>query len=231
MWEQIYNSKIVHPVIPLVFLGIFFIFFLRAGKPARWYFVSFTILTVTDALVTGGWLSSFLPSFLIQILSVFFILIGDAKYYIFISLLAYNARKLSVALAVPNKVSLGLNTVTLTLIAPFTTIAAWYARPEWFSSERNVFLVYEVTFAVINILFRISAIPKKLPDSAGTEYGFLMRLNGYVGLQYALWALSDLLILKGQDAGFGLRMIPNLMFYVFFLPYVFRQMRLSLKMN
>jgi hypothetical protein len=34
-----------------------------------------------------------------------------------------------------------------------------------------------------------------------------------------LWASADVIILAGVDAGFGLRLAPNIMYYVGFVPF------------
>jgi hypothetical protein len=39
-------------------------------------------------------------------------------------------------------------------------------------------------------------------------------------VQYALWALADVLILSGMSWGFLLRIVPNSLYYAFFLPFV-----------
>jgi hypothetical protein len=38
--------------------------------------------------------------------------------------------------------------------------------------------------------------------------------------QYALWALADVIILGGHDVGYALRLVPNTMYYVLYLPFV-----------
>jgi hypothetical protein len=44
----------------------------------------------------------------------------------------------------------------------------------------------------------------------------------YVAVYYALWALADVLILVGRlDAGWGLRVIPNQLYYALYLPFVY----------
>ena len=53
----------------------------------------------------------------------------------------------------------------------------------------------------------------------------LQAVAGYVALYYALWALADVLILVfGLDAGWLLRVVPNQLYYAFWLPFVWFQL-------
>ena len=40
----------------------------------------------------------------------------------------------------------------------------------------------------------------------------------YVAVYYALWGIADALILAGFDAGWGLRVLPNQLYYSFWVP-------------
>ena len=54
-----------------------------------------------------------------------------------------------------------------------------------------------------------------------TLAGPLRRLLVYVAVYYGLWAASDELILYGGlDAGWGLRVLPNQLYYSFWIPVV-----------
>ena len=52
----------------------------------------------------------------------------------------------------------------------------------------------------------------------GAYLGDVLR---YVALYYALWATADVLIMAGQDVGWALRMVPNQLYYAFYLPVVY----------
>lgn len=41
--------------------------------------------------------------------------------------------------------------------------------------------------------------------------------------QYGLWLLADLVILLGHDVGWGIRVIPNFLYYVVFLPFAWKR--------
>ena len=53
----------------------------------------------------------------------------------------------------------------------------------------------------------------------------LRAISAYVATYYALWALADVLILVfGLDLGWLLRVIPNQLYYAFFLPFAWFQL-------
>ena len=43
---------------------------------------------------------------------------------------------------------------------------------------------------------------------------------GYLAAYYGLWAAADVLILSGVDAGWPVRLVPNQLYYGFFVPFV-----------
>jgi hypothetical protein len=43
-----------------------------------------------------------------------------------------------------------------------------------------------------------------------------------VAAYYGLWAAADVLILCGVDAGWPVRLVPNQLYYGFFVPFVWR---------
>jgi len=41
------------------------------------------------------------------------------------------------------------------------------------------------------------------------------------GFLYALWAAADLLIVAGFDAGWAVRLVPNQLYYAWYVPFVY----------
>ena len=65
-----------------------------------------------------------------------------------------------------------------------------------------------------------------LPARAGTlppaTIGFLRDAAAFAGVYYALWASADLLItFGGLDAGWAIRIVPNQLYYAFWIPFVY----------
>lgn len=49
---------------------------------------------------------------------------------------------------------------------------------------------------------------------------YLRAVTAYVAAYYGLWALADVLILTGVEGAWGLRALPNQLYYAFFVPFV-----------
>jgi hypothetical protein len=90
-------------------------------------------------------------------------------------------------------------------------------------------LAYELLFLAVAGGFRFVLLPKRtMPDEHRV---WLSAITGYAMLYYALWASADVLILSGLDLGFGLRVLPNLLYYGGFLPFVYWTAPASLKVH
>lgn len=64
-------------------------------------------------------------------------------------------------------------------------------------------------------------LPARLREATPEVRRWALALTGFVLGQYALWVAADLLILAGADLGFGLRLLPNALYYAAFLPFVY----------
>ncbi|MGH7856783.1 MAG: hypothetical protein ACREQY_05580, partial [Candidatus Binatia bacterium] len=58
------------------------------------------------------------------------------------------------------------------------------------------------------------------PDRRGARR-HLRGALAYVALYYFLWAAADSMILAGVDAGWALRVIPNQIYYGFWVPFAY----------
>ena len=59
---------------------------------------------------------------------------------------------------------------------------------------------------------------------AGTEprlRNYLRIVLTYVAIYYALWAIADVLIIAGIDLGWALRIVPNQLYYAFWVPFAY----------
>ena len=83
-----------------------------------------------------------------------------------------------------------------------------------------LWIVYEVGFLVL-----ISTVARRwVPRVAAgdPEQAALLRaLCGYSAAYYGLWAFADLLIVVGGlDLGWAIRIVPNQLYYAFWVPFV-----------
>jgi hypothetical protein len=88
------------------------------------------------------------------------------------------------------------------------------ARPEL--DPNTIWLVYETVFMLVALALRtrLASAPSLVRDVARA-------LLAYVAVYYALWALSDVLIQWfALDLGWLLRIVPNQLYYSFWIPFV-----------
>lgn len=219
MFESFYTSFWQHPLL----LWLFPIIFWVKVRPGRVFFeravLAFLVLTIFDPLFTGpvpqllGWQDG-----VAQGVMIFFVLLGDFRFFFFIERFSRpgaEARQ-SITLA-----------IFLTLLVPLLQAALIRAFPDAFENPRHTFLAYELLFVALAIFYRSVLLSRRqLTQEIRT---WLRAISGYGAVYYALWAAADLVILAGYDSGFLLRVIPNVLYYGLFIPFVYLKAPASLK--
>ncbi|MBM4376889.1 MAG: hypothetical protein FJ095_17540 [Deltaproteobacteria bacterium] len=216
MFESIYGSPYHHPY-----------FFWAAGLPVlvgllawarlgshrivhlRWLLPLFQVAILLDAWLTAP--TSPLAGTVAQNVAIAFVVLGDARYFLLLEHLGKGrplARASAYALA-------------WSLLIPVASLVA-----KLYSTQRRViFLTYESMFAVLALGLALVVVPR-LPEGPGRTY--LRWLTWFEVVQYVTWASADVLILAGFDAGYLLRLVPNAMYYVVFVPFAWRVRPLAL---
>jgi len=204
-FESFYDSPLQHPW--LLWAAALLACAVVATRPRlhpqlRRYLFALVGLSLADA-----WLSSDpiygigrLEGTAQDAVPLFFVLAGDLRF-----LLLATAARTDGALdltARPLLTALGL-----TLIVPVSTQLFLTFLPDEFNTSRVMFLFYEVAFCLLTLAVLIgSRNVRRTP--------WLARVCGFVLLYYGLWATADAIILfAGSDLGFGLRVVPNLLYY------------------
>ena len=104
----------------------------------------------------------------------------------------------------------------LACLVPVTT-GLLYA-PVWTglveAPSQVLWLIYETLFFALALWLR-----------ARTANPALRAIWLYVLAYYGLWAGADVLILSGVDLGWALRIVPNQLYYAFFVPFVWWRTR------
>ena len=67
------------------------------------------------------------------------------------------------------------------------------------------------------ITVRFTVVPR-IEDDAWRR--FVRDLTHFEMAQYVAWASADVVILSGVDVGYGMRLVPNLMYYAAFVPFL-----------
>jgi hypothetical protein len=141
--------------------------------------------------------------------AVTFVVLGDLRYFVLLERFGHpEGEKVERWLLRP---------IGYALIVP---IASNVARYVWPGNGRALFLTYEVMFAVLAIGVRVLVLPKRANDAVSNT--FAERLTHFEIVQYLAWAGADVVILLGADVGYLLRLVPNLMYYVGFVPWAWR---------
>jgi len=189
-----------------------------ADREARFVFawsVAFALETIADPLATGPLARALaLSDAAKQAVMLVFVLLGDFR----VLLIA-----LPLALGTAHLARAALASAGLTLVVPlaaWTTDAALRAR--WPALPGQVlWLVYELGFFAFALALRAAVLPRLAGGSAVPRPRVPRAILAYAAAYYALWALADVLILAGLDAGWLLRVLPNQLYYAVFVPFAF----------
>ena len=218
MFESIYGSSYHHPYSFFAFgipLLAYFVWQARRWRLAehpsatlRYHLAltsaAFQLLILSDAWLTAPKLSP-LGGGLAEAVAIGFVIVGDARYFLLLERYGKGrgpARAASLALA-------------WSLVVPVGSLAA----KAFTSNGRVLFLTYELSFAILAAALGLRVV-RRLPEGPGRT--FAARLTAFEFAQYVLWASADVLILQGVDAGFLLRLVPNTIYYVAFVPFAWR---------
>jgi hypothetical protein len=211
MFKAIYDSPWHSPAF-FWFAGALFLIALARHLP--WLagaLVLFQTALFADALATGAWPPGGLQSssFMTPV-AIAFVILGDLRFFVIVE--RFTRRTMGAR---------GwLLAIGLSLIVPLASTATRLAWPAAFSEPRVTFLTYELMFLALATSLRVLVFPRRLADATPGVRRWLLGLATYEIAQYGLWALADILILAGVSPAHLLRLVPNALYYAFFLPFV-----------
>ena len=215
-WQALYESHVVGvfvlAALPVLFLGgVGMRGIARDGgvEPYAARFVAgwaivFAVVACVDPVTTGlvGW--PMLP----------FVLLGDYRVFALVLVVMQPGRSRAAAL---------IEAAAWTLVVPALAYGIYRGLgvvrgPE---PETILWLVYEVAFT----LLALGMMTRLVPDRVGIERTHVRRyvrgLLAVVVAYYALWAVADVIILSGRDWGWGVRIVPNLLYYGALVPVAY----------
>lgn len=194
-----------------------FIFALLAKPRLRIYLLIFSATTLVDILVA----SKIIPignGDVQTAIEYIFVLIGDLRFIILLAFVVYAQKKMPDIAAFRVDGSVLKPALIFMMFDSLLIRAIEFAKPGIFAEPRYKFLTYEIIFFVLTFLWIFAVMPQK--DIAETERRFLRRVAIPVFIFYGLWPVADMLILKGHEVGYALRIVPNLTYYCGFLWWV-----------
>lgn len=205
--KALYDSGWHHPFAAYLGLAVLAVLLVRAPRGTflfRWAAL-FGVVLAADATITGAW--SPLPSSspLFAPLSIAFVILGDARFFV-----------LQERVARPDASMLRVTIVAAltSLVVPVTSTLLRHSLP-LDSDGRWLFLTYELlAFGWVLGTWRGRYGRRRDPETRR----WLGRVTAIFATLYALWATADVLILWGVELGHLLRIAPNVLYYAVFLP-------------
>lgn len=207
--KAIYDSPWHHPLVAYV-AGIALLCFVVRRLPFLYaYLVTFTVTILADATATGSWSPIPIGTTAYTVFSVLFIVLGDLRYFLFAERVSHPNDTLSRVLTW----SIGVS-----LIMPVTSGVLTRVVPAM-QNDRVLYMVYEAVMGCI--VLGLDRARYASSDAAPDVRQWVHRVSLLFATLYFGWAISDLLILRGVEAGHLLRVVPNVLYYGAFLPFVF----------
>jgi hypothetical protein len=209
-----YDSFVQHPLLLWVaaLAGLWIALARRGLSPSlRTFCIALTGVSLLDAWLTTSHVPGLGPltGRATTLVPLGFVLFGDFRYFLFVEsarrdgTLAIDAKRVATAAA-------------WTLIVPITAQLVVTALGS--DEPRVLFLVYEMLFVALAVGLSAAYLPRR-----GDAGGWTRRVTRFVILYYALWASADAIILAtGADAGFLLRVVPNVLYYGGLVPVIAR---------
>lgn len=203
--QAIYDSPWHNPALFYLAGGIFLVVLARRLPFLIGFLVLFTVEILADATVTGGW-SPAAGTPALQPLAIAFVILGDYRYLVLVE----RYRRPGGG-ARPFWIALGFS-----LVVPIASQLVLRVLPR--GDSRVTFLVYEVLFLLLSLVV-LGTLRRRVTASPEIAR-WLRELSVFEVGQYALWALADVVILAGAPVGHLLRLVPNVLYYACFLPFV-----------
>jgi len=216
-WGSFYHSDLQSLWLLLVVPSLFLLVLLSRGRPAgdthvrflHAYALAFTLETLLDLVATGPFVRVLgLDGALLTAWIFVFVWLGDFR-VLWLVFAEWDV-------AVQDRRVAARRAAAWTCLVPVTT-GLLYA-PVWLgiveAPAQGLWLVYEILFAALALWLRSRA-------ASPSARAILLYAFAY----YALWAAADVLILAGVDAGWGVRVIPNQLYYSLYVPFAWWRCR------
>jgi hypothetical protein len=215
-FERAYQSAWQHPGIAVAGFALVLAASARrgavlAGRPdRRLLLVVLEAAILVDAFFTGALSPLPSSSAAAERVGALFAVLGDARFfYLVLRQTAVAARRRVPAIAL---------SLVAALAVPAIAFAARSAAPDLFLQPNRLYLLYEAMFAALAAAL-LAVVARGRPAVPSPVRRWLAALCAFELVQYGLWVVADGVIVAGADAGYGLRVIPNALYYAAFVPF------------
>jgi hypothetical protein len=217
MWKHAYDSPWHNPTLFIVVNVALLLVALRSTSAMRSYILIFCAEILLDATLTND--ASPLPRASLGYVAIPFVILGDARALVLMERLRATPSTRAWLEADPRKPT--LFAIAFAFVVPVIAQLLRLAAPS-LSGGRLLFLSYEcVALLAWSAYFALRVRPA-LASAEPSFARWASKLFLFVLAQYALWAFADVLIIAGIDGGFGVRLVPNIMYYAVFLGFAWR---------
>ena len=224
-WHAFYASDLQGTWALLLVPALFLLYWAASGGPSRLrapdfrdrfielYALVFCIETMVDPLATGPLTKGLaLGDAGATAVMLLFVLLGDFRVFLLIF-----------GMAGRGTAGFLREAALFTLIVPIPAWTADFLLRQVVDDlpAQTLWIFYEAGFATMALVLRGFVIPKRCaPDDPA--YAPLRRAATFAAVYYGLWLTSDLLIVVGGlEVGWLLRVVPNQLYYSFWIPFVY----------
>jgi hypothetical protein len=229
MFKAIYDSPWHAPAFFWLAAVLFLLVLARHLPWLSAFLVLFTFEIAADALASGGWSPLvLLKSEWMTAVGITFVILGDSRFFLLVERAVRSVperpgdtpREGEAGLQPPLPLVGWAIAIACSFIVPLSSTAARFAFPAITVDSRRTFLTYELMFLALALVMRFAVLPRRLGGASAPVRRWVFGVASFEIVQYSLWALADVLILSGVEPAYLLRLIPNAMYYAFFLPFV-----------
>ena len=180
----------------------------------------FAVATMVDPLCTGPLANSegISGTFAATLILFFFVLLGDLRVLLLTIGVARPERTLK------QNLSWAAGT---TLIVPIAT-GLIYGTLNFLIKDLHgqaLWMIYEAGFLLLCVSLSRQWLPRTVEGDplAEAKTTYLRSIFGYSAAYYALWLIADVFIaIADLDVGWAIRMVPNQLYYAFWVPFAYR---------
>ena len=229
-WQQLYATELQGVWAQWLVPAVFLVFLAARGQAAGGiapsaarfvfaYSIVFALETMVDPFAGGPllrWLGVAAGNTQTAVM-VLFVLLGDFR--VFLLALVLGAQDGGGRLREREVITACGWTllVPLVAVAGEAAVRAVMANPP----EQSIWIVYETAFVAMALVWRQVIVPARVRSGDAALRAYLQTVWLYVAVYYALWALADVVIVAGMDGGWALRLVPNQLYYAWYVPFIY----------